>query len=539
MRTFTYPIKDINLGLSPEQKEHINGNYLMDSHAISLNDFGIAYFTYMAIATSMNQDVRDLYAVNSIKRAILIQNSDISYYIDKSTAAAVQFLDGNRHWNHITDVINDPPQSNMEDRYHIIDFGDAFYLLSTSDVLAYNKRWAYDDNDEEFLTVFNYDQDADFDTFRISTGCNFKGKVVFGGFDSSKDWGEYWTEWLKTQPYEEWLDQEVNYEMPGNMVMWSPVGIDIIPSFYSEDMFYGDQVNTLPDTIDLFKRGDMGFMPMLFGGDVLCIKPLRDQYVVVYGEDGITLLTSHRDRTTFGRVDLKHEGLYHRDCVVEGATGHLFLSANKELWFLNNEGQTERLGYSEWMGDFVNGATSYYWSYDYRLDTYYITSIDDENIASSKQCFSYKPGKGLLKNDQFPIKSISRGVNQTIACTLALPTDLKPLFEIGPYDFELPGFKTIQAIKLNFYKEQGDDIQVSFGYKDQLEDAWAYTAWTDYDVRGRGKLYFPVTSQYFTIRIRDNADPNKLGISSIHLDIQTPDKSHTRGINVSSVDARG
>jgi hypothetical protein len=130
----------------------------------------------------------------------------------------------------------------------------------------------------------------------------------------------------------------------GDALMWWAPYLLFTPIVGS---LYGD---TMPFCVDLWRRNQMGAAPMPFAGRVLRQVPL-DAHVVVYGEDGLSALTTGHASGIVGKAPVSgfssRVGIASRGAACGSDDGHAFVDQFGTLWTLDGRLQAERVGFQK------------------------------------------------------------------------------------------------------------------------------------------------------------------------------------------------
>jgi hypothetical protein len=106
----------------------------------------------------------------------------------------------------------------------------------------------------------------------------------------------------------------------------------------------------MPFCVDLWRRNQMGAAPMPFAGRVLRQVPL-DAHVVVYGEDGLSALTTGHASGIVGKAPVSgfssRVGIASRGAACGSDDGHAFVDQFGTLWTLDGRLQAERVGFQK------------------------------------------------------------------------------------------------------------------------------------------------------------------------------------------------
>lgn len=205
-------------------------------------------------------------------------------------------------------------------------------------------------------TIFRVGTSATYmqNTQTVKTGCYHRGRMITGGFDSDfwgTDWKAQWDSWMhKAAPQ----FSSAQMGLAGNVVMWSSIGGGDVLSWLYPSLGIcppsGMQgySSSQPIIEKYLQRNEMGFMPMPFQGDVLCVKGLGKGFVA-YGEDGVCYLPmANNPYPTFGLVELlRGVGLQSRAAVGGDENGHVFLDTTGCLWRIGADATLTRLDYTE------------------------------------------------------------------------------------------------------------------------------------------------------------------------------------------------
>jgi len=241
--------------------------------------------------------------------------------------------------------------------WHVLDFLNSWMLINGSSVV-FKSQYTIDESIGDLNVVVSND-------ITVTTGIEHRGRAVLGGFNSadfwSADWEAFWTTWANAQT------TGLNYSVsdaPGtNFVMWSNVGEGLLWLWYKDLAMTGivlegdGNLNTesgfgssRPKILELFQRGDMGWMPMPWDGTVLNILELGKD-LVVYGTNGVTGMTSVIDPIpTYGIIPILDDiGLASRSAVAKGKGFHLFVDTSGEIRMIENGFKETRIGYKEFI----------------------------------------------------------------------------------------------------------------------------------------------------------------------------------------------
>lgn len=225
-----------------------------------------------------------------------------------------------------------------------------------------------------------------------------------------------------------------------NWVAWSKVG----------------EADFTPDDSNL-----AGFAPMPFAGAVLAVRPLGDR-VVVYGEDGIAVLTHHMDPVpTWGVTPIASVGLCGPGAVGGDLLNHVFVDARGDLWRLQAGGAPERLGYREFLAPL--GADIMV-SLDPMESEVYISGPETAYVLT-------RTGLGQVARG---VTSCARVDDQLVAVATDL-SDEAHRFTTDAMDMGVRGIKTLSAVEVGTSSPELAQVQVQPRYA-RHED-WQTTKW--------------------------------------------------------------
>lgn len=83
---------------------------------------------------------------------------------------------------------------------------------------------------------------------------------------------------------------------------------------------------------DCIERGEIGMTPCRWPGNILHMKPLGEYGLVLYGENGISHLSSERDGAGYEETKLADFGVLSRNSVGGTDRTHVFVDAKRQLW---------------------------------------------------------------------------------------------------------------------------------------------------------------------------------------------------------------
>jgi len=205
------------------------------------------------------------------------------------------------------------------------------------------------------------------------------GGSVIGS--STKFIAEVYERWRKTSPDEHTTSDDASVD--SSWVVYSERGggdndipfVKLMAIFELPDLAKYTSLKGF--IMQAIEEGAMGLVPLHHTGAIKCMRRLGDD-VIVYGESGISRLRwtelAYRGGTRMGYREemVLSRGLLGKRSVAGDEREHVCLTAQDELYKIPANGELERLGYSEFMGDFSESVTiithdpveGYYWIAD-------------------------------------------------------------------------------------------------------------------------------------------------------------------------------
>jgi len=216
------------------------------------------------------------------------------------------------------------------------------------------------------------------DTVDVNTGCAFKGRVLFGGFNPDTYWTSAWqTIW---NDYAATFGFNISRDMPvgENFVMWSSIGGgDVLNLFHADvavDGYIGEDTRSNL-FLDYYKRNEAGLLPIPYPGTIRVLKPLGNG-VAVYSENGVGVLYPVIDPVpTFGFQPLLNIGIPDRGAVGGDDTVHAFVDTGGKLRTISADYKTELLDYGEYLTGFLGQDMAI--SYDRGDMEFYISGVNE------------------------------------------------------------------------------------------------------------------------------------------------------------------
>lgn len=224
----------------------------------------------------------------------------------------------------------------------------------------------------------------------ITTACDFRGRMISGGFDATNYWNASWqTIWANLLI----KGTEWGFALSApdaNWVGWSAIGGgDLVNVFLPATA--QNNVSTIqtghnaerPRFLDMARRNEAGFMPMDWQDKVLRVHPLRN-HVIVFGESRISIISpfSVTGFSTFGlNENMLNQGIASRSAVGGTLDRVVFVDFHGTLWSVTNDLGFQRLGFEEFFGPMI--GTEITISHDPDFDEFYISNKDQGFVFNS------------------------------------------------------------------------------------------------------------------------------------------------------------
>ena len=401
--------------------------------------------------------------------------------------------------------------------WEFIDMGKAWMFVNGMSAVMYHQHSAM---------TGGTDNIRGYSGIRVQTGCEFRGRMMLGGFDPEYSWHPTWKTFIESWAQEIVATFDTDISLGNNFVMWSPVGFDLFWMFYPATLglagpvtgaeFDGDR----PWLFEMMMRNDMGWMPMPWKGTVLNLRPLG-KGVMVYGDAGISYLIPSGELTTFGRIDFSTTlGVNNKGAVGGDDTVQVFLSPEGDLWRVEAEKAPVNLGYRE----FFKNNLDTLWTVSYVPHEKYFY------ISNGVETFQLTPW-GLSSTKQLITSTVYRGGNAL--CLGSTLTDNTVLYTSDEFDNGSAEIDTLQWVKMGGNKT--DMFECAIDYKYNESDDWVRSEYRPVNRQGavfvgRGGKVFRVVMRVLDEDIDDVNDvqpPDWLVYT-----FKRTDKRFTRGINI-------
>lgn len=358
--------------------------------------------------------------------------------------------------------------------WHFVDFHSTWFLFNDN-CQVFQTGWQ--DSSKVFVQ----------DTITIQCGCEFRGRMITGGFDTSDFWTSAWQTLWTTLVAEGFSTYGLSLSAPGsNWVGWSNIGGgDLMNLFLSSvatadaEGVSGGYSDAVPRFLDQLQRLESGFMPMDFQGNIWRVKPLRD-HVVVYGDQGISVITPYSQPVpTFGLVESIHKmGLRDKGLVGGTLDEHLFVDAEGVCYKINNQLQVERLGYEEFFATWGALSTDPLISWDPDQREYLLS-------ASSSQYALTPTG---LSQSIARVESVAVNQDRVLGYHSLATSSADLTIEFLPTDFGSRNVKTVQEVQVSCVNTGANKLKVGFKFRYRKSESFSDEGTFDLDEDGRYRI---------------------------------------------------
>lgn len=371
--------------------------------------------------------------------------------------------------------------------WHMADFHNVWLLFNGVDTVLRLNESAMFDEPQRFLVQ---------NDISINTGCASRGRLFMGGLDPKAlfkdDWGSLWEAWTESASYSMGTTIE---EVSTNFVMWSTIGGGDVIFLFRPDKAIGgyleEDERDIDDSfyMDLWRRNEMGFMPMPWKGTVLKVEPLGEE-VIVCGDSGIAAL--YRANAPYPTIGLRHispNGVAGRGCVGSDGSTLILLDNYGFLWAYSSEGGLKKLGYKEYLEEIIGQDVIISPGHD---KEFYICGVTEDEEARSfvltenGLCRCPQRTTGLASVD-----GVLVGVEETDPST-------EVLISTVPVDFGFSDVKTVTTMELGL-DHQGD-VHVGVDFRYSRSDEWSSSEWVPVNPEGFARIQ--ITALEFKFKIR-------------------------------------
>jgi hypothetical protein len=518
MREFTHTIQDTLLaGISPDERSVRNPQFLFDAYNVKVTQYGLKYFEPIIDPSQGGWSVNFPFPqMFQTPKQTLLASQDTLYQVDTTIVP----------WQRDqlpTVGMNGAPKNIVPGGvWQFVNLMDGWMLFNGECIVFRDVHQQL-----EFKNVVN----RVVDDVSIQSACHHRGRIVIGGFNPEKFWGDGWDKFFDL--YKEQLSEPMFTafdDMDKNYIVWSSIGGGDFPLWlfkpeaavysniteHSKD--YGFSYKGIDTTMmmDHLRRNEFGLMPMDWDGEVIGLAPILDKLVVL-GTEGVTglILANTEMAATYGRRDLTRTGCAGRGAFHASDKRVLFVDTEGSLWQVTGELVPQRIGYQNLLSQMLGTDIVISWNEE----------DDDYYIANNDTCFLFND-QGLTRVGQSPT-SVMFYQGAAIGVS-AERIDQRPLIISEKYDLGIRGLKTINSANIGV---TGENVEVAYDYKYKSEDDWRRTPFVK--LNREACAYLRVTCLEFRVVVRADSFES-FELDYIHIRWQASDKRQIRGLNVSS-----
>lgn len=301
--------------------------------------------------------------------------------------------------------------------------------------------------------------------------CEYKGRMMFAGFDDTKTYGLWGT-------------------LKPNCVWWSSVGGGDVVELFRPSIRDADVMDSY------IKRNDGGYSVMPWQGSIVQMVALNTG-VLVLGEQGVAMLRQYNEPSpTFGTENIVDQvGLISRGAAVAGKDRAVFVDTSGNVWQVEENGRAERLGYEEYFQPLL--TEDIVASYDSQHDEFWFTTPETCYVLNRL---------GMGENNKLPtsINYVDGGLVgvQYYQKTFTLFDDGEHIDDfavsIDTFDMETREVKTIHSIEVGITDPTVVEAAISYRYN--KGGSFTTTDWKTLDAGGFA--VFLVSGVEFQLKIR-------------------------------------
>lgn len=339
----------------------------------------------------------------------------------------------------------------------------------------------------------------------VQTGCELRGRVLFGGFDPNNYWTSTWD-----AHYESWTD---NYIVPttgvspsgigSNFISWSSIGGgDTLGLIYPDLLIAGQESyssgghdSDRPIYFDFLDRNEAGFMPMPFSGSVLCLRPLGGQ-CMVYGDEGIAAVyTASAPVPTFGLKELTSLGIASRTAVGGDDNEHVFLDSSGSLWHIDAELALTELDFAEDLSALTDSEVTIVKD-PQKGDFHIAGKVGGNSVVYTLTKSGLYKHKHAVTSAYFLPKTLDHAAGMVGVYEEIADTD-EAIVQTDTFDFGTRDIKTLQGVEVG--STANTAIQVKVLYRTNASQSWMETEYRS--VSSEGWVDLVVSGVEFQIQV--------------------------------------
>lgn len=507
--------EELRNGLRPQAtaRAAINSPFLLDMQHIRLDDLGpepvvlpqdpfnkIVPVDWPFPQIFRGQDVTLLCARRSVKEVTEALNmwatTSLTLYDTSSPTATKQVTEGGV-WHHA-------------------DLGNAWYLTNGESVIFKTGLGTIQDQVEKVWCNTS---------ITIKTLCHHRGRMILGGLGSDI-WSGSMNDIFREVVSSVEEDFALSYsDIDSNYVLWSSVGADDFPLWLFTPLNYPiDFHPTWDKFFSRMKRGQIGWAPCTFQGSVLSVVPMGDpttsRLFIAFGEDGVTAFrhvpAAGDVPDTYGTLDLGLHGAYDRGSALATRNSIVFMDREGVLWRISESLELTRLGYEEYLREFIDNGETVVMTFDPLREDIYICSEERGFLLTSQ-------GASRI-HFSFPNRTAWRGKTYAMEKSGGSLDGKYALIETNNFDVEDRSQKTITNLHVGH--RGGGTVEASLKYKLTTTGEFEQTEWVP--LNHEGNVALRVTALEHRVLVRAS-DPTDFELDFIRAGKQTGDRRFQRG----------
>jgi len=364
------------------------------------------------------------------------------------------------------------------------------------------------------------------DAVSVQTGCASRGRLILGGFNPAQlfsgTWGEIWNIYLNS------LSAPISTEpiSSDNFVYWSSIGGgDILLPFAPGLIKDGVVKEDMPDEhdeeffLELFRRNELGFMPMPWQGSVLRVKPLG-KGIAVYGTEGIAgLIPALEPYPTYGLQRVADFGIASRGAVGGDEQGHILVDAAGNVWRIDDNFALRKLGYKEYIASLLSDEIIIVKNAEH--NEYHISGKDESFVLTPQ---------GLGESPQYITGAYNIDGEFVGVFDTAESKDVVVITDI--IDFNYRDLKTITTVEIGC--NAVSSVYVAIDYRYEKQGFWQRSTWVLTSPEGFARMQ--ITALEFRIAVKCDSYEG-FELDYINVRWQTCGRRTVRGLNAGATNS--
>lgn len=370
-------------------------------------------------------------------------------------------------------------------------------------------------------------------TVPLQTGCDYRGQLMVAGAMPGMFWDVNWTNLIEDMATRIPTGLALSLDVKSNFVFWSQIGGgdltwlldpaqamtgDVSPAGYGTSRMFW---------YDMFKRGDMGFIPLPVNGSVRVLKVLGNR-VICYTDDGLFALNPvvlDTGTPAFGlQLIAKGLSVESRSAVGGDEQRHYFVDKQQQLWQLTADLQLRLFRYNEYISSIETEEAQVILSWDDVERELHISGPIRGLILSEFEA-SIERSFGVSQTD-VPIRSLInfQGTQLVAQPTFDPEEDLEFEIETDVFDQGNRNMKMIQSIEVGF--EDITELQVKILWKNATGN---YNSTPYLPCNPEGFVIIPCSGVDLKVNLKGVMGPDAR-INYITVNWKQTDKRDIRGV---------